>query len=297
MITRSMADGVEGFRERDQEKRAKKEEKEAAKRRKEWERDQRDREKAEEKELRRAQELDIQRGGRGRRLSNVGYGDEYSRYSAGATVSTVYSRARSHSRARRDSTGQDELTRAMADMAMEKDWAASEAEAKWGREPRERRGSNVGRPRTLSVNGRSRRLSTSEYEYERTRKTSGTPYPTAGRAAGVYPSYRSPSPARGGYSDRGGSPFMGGGGLPPAAHGVPVYPPGHIYAGKPIPGMQGDKLGTVAGPYRRPSPRPEAFRLESPAGFSRPASLAVPYTRAFSFQPLSLFEFLTTFVI
>src|SRR5882724_9377336 len=129
---------------------------------KEWERDHRDREKAEEKELRRAQELDIQRGVRGRRPSMVGYGDEY--YSTAATAGTAYSRPRSHSRVRRDSTGQDELTRAMAKMGME---AASEAEGMWGRDPRERRGSNVGRPRTHSVNGRSRKLSMSEYEYER----------------------------------------------------------------------------------------------------------------------------------
>jgi hypothetical protein len=149
---------------------------------------------------------------------------------------------------------------------------------------------------------RPRRLSTSEYE--RPRKTSGTPFPTAGYApggvAGAYPSsYRTPSPMRGGYSERGArgaSPYMGGGGLPPA-HGVPVYPPGHIYAGKPIPGMQGDSLGTTGHGYGPPSPRREPLQLESPAGFTRPPSLAVPYTcapRLFHFLP---FVFLTSRIL
>ncbi|KAF8583970.1 hypothetical protein K439DRAFT_1182913 [Ramaria rubella] len=282
---------------------------------KEWEKERREREKAEEKELRRAQELDFQRSGRSRKLSDVGYGANYPTYSA--PVPAGYTRTRSRSRARRDSAGQDELTRAMAEVAFEK----AESEAMWGRE-KERRNSNAGRPRRVSVNERSRKVSTGEYE--RTRKTSGTPYPVSGYPtasgypASTYSSYGAPpspgrtvsqrmSPytsggglpsaagpsARRSYSDR-ASPYMGGGGLPPAEGTGPVYPPGHIYAGRPIPGMQGNNLGNATSTYRAPSPglrrasspaflrgsspRRGSLQLESPAGFTRQPSMAVPYT-------------------
>jgi hypothetical protein len=279
-----------GFgRQRDQEKRAKKEEKDSAKRMKEWERERRDREKAEEKEFRRLQERDLQRGGRQRRLSDAGYAADYSTYSA-PTV-PVYSRARSRSRVRRDSGGGDELTRAMAEMG----WPATESESR--REERERQNSIVGGSRRLSVHERSRRNSINEYE--RTRKTSGTPYPTyltGGQSAYGAP----PSPGRTTYSDR-ISPYMGAGGLPSTGIGGPFYPPGHIYAGKPIPGMQAGsgsgsyrvpspsprlssmQSGGVSGSYRAPSPSPRlsSRQLELPVGFTRPPSLAVPYTCEF----------------
>ena len=263
-------------RQHEQEKRVKKEEKESAKRMKEWERERREREKAEEKELRRMQERDLQRG-RPRRLSDAGYGPDLA-YSAPITAG--YSRARSRSRVRRESVGQEELTRAMAEMAMENDWTAAERE-RWGE--RERRNSNVGRPRKVSVTERPRRVST--HEYERTRKTSGTPYPAY--LAGAQQGYGAPpSPGRASYSDR-VSPYMGAGGLPSSGLTGPVYPPGHIYAGKPIPGMQG---GNMMNSYRAPSPslrhsprhspRHSSMQLELPVAFTRPPSLAVPYTCA-----------------
>lgn len=257
-----------GFdRQRDQEKRAKKEEKESAKRMKEWEKERREREKAEEKEYRRMQERDLQRGGRPRRLSDAGYGPDLA-YTAPITAG--YTRARSRSRVRRDSFGQDEMTRAMAELAMEKDWATSEADSRWGEQ--ERRNSNVGRSRKISISERPRRLSTNEYE--RARKNSGTPYPTY--LAGAQPAYGvPPSPGRA-YPDR-ISPYMGTDGLPSPGVTGPVYPPGHIYAGKPIPGMQDSN---VMGSYRAPSPSPRhaSMPLELPVAFTRPPSLAVPYT-------------------
>ncbi|KAF8511187.1 hypothetical protein JB92DRAFT_390713 [Gautieria morchelliformis] len=245
---------------------------------KEWERERREREKAEEKEFRRIQERDLQRGGRSRRVSDAGYAAEFSTYSAPTVPG--YSRARSRSRVRRDSAGGEELTRAMAEMAMDKDWPTTEPESRW--EERERRNSIVGGSRRLSINERPRRLSINEYE--RTRKTSGTPYPTylAGGQPGAYGA--PPSPGRTTYSDR-MSPYMGAGGLP--STGGPVYPPGHIYAGKPIPGMQG---GGGSGSYRVPSPSPRlsSRQLELPVGFTRPPSLAAPYTCEFlMIAPLS----------
>lgn len=232
---------------------------------KEWEKERREREKAEEKELRRLQERDLQRG-RPRRVSDAGYGD-YPTYSAPSAAG--YSRARSRSRVRRESVGQEDITRTMAEMAMDNaaDWGVSEFEEK------ERRSRDAGRSWRLSTNERPRRIST--HEYERSRKTSGTPYPTTAYLAGPHSAYGGPpSPGRG-YSDR-RSPYMGGGGLPSTSMSGPVYPEGHIYAGKPIPGGQSVPMGS----YRAPSPSlgRSPTQMELPISFTRPPSLAVQYT-------------------
>lgn len=223
------------------------------------------------------QERDMQRGGRSGRLSDTGYSSEIPVYSSSATG---YSRARSRSGVRRDSVSQDELARTMAEMEMDDDWTAPEPESRW--EERERR------VRRVSMNERPRRIST--HEYERSRKTSGTPYPHYAPGA---PGYGPPSSPGRTYSNR-ASPYMGGGGLPSS---IPVYPPGHIYAGKPIPGAQGQNAGGMISSYRAPSPSPgrpyrlpspspglsplerrSSLQLELPSSFSRPPSLTAPYT-------------------
>jgi hypothetical protein len=244
-------------------------EREKAEEREFREKDRRERERAEGKEFRKMQERDIQRG-RMRRPSDAGYGADYPIYSAPSAAG--YSRARSRSQVRGGSVSQEDITRAMAEMAMDNDWTASE----WGEQ--ERRSSNVGRSRKISANERSRRVSV--HEYERARKTSGTPYPTATYLTGAQAGYGGPpSPGRTGYSDR-ISPYMGGGILPPAGATVPVYPEGHIYAGKPIPGFQGPGM---ASSYRGPSPAPgrPPTQMELPVSFTRPPSLAMPYTCEF----------------
>lgn len=57
----------------------------------------------------------------------------------------------------------------------------------------------------------------------------------------------------------GGSPYMGSQPGLVSPTGGPVYPPGHILAGRPIPGLQPNEMsmggGTVTS-YRSPSPRP-----------------------------------------
>ncbi|GJJ07691.1 hypothetical protein Clacol_001896 [Clathrus columnatus] len=183
---------------------------------------------------------------RGRRISsNPVYGNEYSQYPTAAP------RARSRSYSRYDQAD-EELARAMGGVALDRDPYDTQ------RRERERR-------RSVSRGPASRGPSPSrlpDYTTTTTRpRKASMSYPTAAEYSssnyGAYASPPSPIP-------RGSSPYMGQSSVLP---GGPVYPPGHVLAGRPIPGLQpGDTMATVTS-YRSSSPRPATlpnYRSTSP---------------------------------
>ncbi|CAL1701631.1 unnamed protein product [Somion occarium] len=113
---------------------------------------------------------------------------------------------------------------------------------------------------------------------------------------GVPPVQRAASPYHAGGVLPPASPYHGGGALPRSSspyHGavsaprpvspMPVYPPGHIMAGKPmtrnsVAGYGSQNQGYGSSPHIPSQTVDEQRMLPPPEGFSRPPNLAQPYT-------------------
>ena len=230
------------FRDKEEMRRIKKEEKEAAKRATAWEAERRARERAEDKELRKARERDLLReqeaernlSSRVRRLSNVG---------GAGPVPSVYEREHERERERED---ERELERRMGELNVGGGHLSTDYNtALLGRS------GTRSRRQSLSIPG-----GVGAYdEYDKYGERERDRLNDLGR--GVIPPSAERSPYRG---DRGSlAPGIGPG-------GVPVYPRGHIYAGQPIPGGITGTGSATGPPSRAVSPGPGAMPYPSAGG-------------------------------